>query len=127
MTLVEKANKIIQQQWHTPEDITQLHRIKREMSQEYMEAKQKAGNKESQYKHERMVTYAKSIKEWNTDSKSKEIWRYKAETEYWDYRLYRDFAHGMKAQIDAITQFCIDYYHKMNAEKSASMHDLDNN
>lgn len=120
-SLIEQASDIINQTAHTPDDITELHRIKWKLVNEYAEWTEILWKSTEAYERLRMSTYVKARQANKKDAESKEIARSEATKKYGNKFLYEQFLQGKKQQIQAIRDFCIDYYHKRNEENSASM------
>lgn len=126
MSLVEQANEIINKLPLEEVGARQLQKIKREMSLVYDEAVVGAGIAEQMYNHIRAEKYI-SIKKATrqdgkrfTDNEADRIAKQEAEDKYWNFRLLKAKAMGMKAKIQAIEGICLDYYSNRKAEIIAS-------
>lgn len=121
MTLTEKASEIIMQPSHTDDDILELQRIKRQMTNLYSKTNSLWAEAEEQYNKERARKYVVLMEEKMTQWDREKSAKHFAEEEYWDYRTIKAKADGMKETIRAIETFCIAYYTKTKAERSAAM------
>lgn len=127
-TLVESAEEIINLPDHVPEDITELQRIRRKMVRVYKSTSEKAASTEELYEHSRAERYLE-IKAWEkrpdgksyTDRDAEMAAKLEAEKKYWHHRLLKAKSQGMRATIDAVQAFCMDYYTKAKNERDAAM------
>lgn len=116
MSLLEQANKIIMQAWHTDDDITELHKIKWQLSLLYNDYSSYAWNRETAYNKKRADAYshykklAKLKGEKYSDKTIEVMAKKQAEDDFGDYREMSWNAKWMYAIIETINSFCIDYY-----------------
>jgi hypothetical protein len=126
MTLIDQANKIIEQPAHTDEDITQLQRIKRKMAKLYDEYSSSSWLQEQLYNSVRADVYIKTKKKMKengkkyTENECDFIAKQQAEKQYWEYRTNKARSQSFKAIIEAIKDFCVDYYTRQKNQNDAS-------
>lgn len=117
-TLTDRADKIIEQEAYTDEDIKELHRIKREMSKLYS----KANSMWSIAEHNYNITRAKALLESQekTDKTKEADAKERAENKYWTYRSFNATAQNIMSKIKAIDSICIQWNVERKAEYGAS-------
>lgn len=125
MNLTEKANAIISQPALTDQDVTELGKIKREMSKLYDEAVTIAWMQEQLYNQvraEKYITFKKKAKESDkkyTEAELEMIAKNEAE-KYWDRRTAKAKATWLKAKMEAIKDICVNYHSQQKANIEAS-------
>ena len=126
MNLIEKANLIISQPL-TDDDVTELQKIKREMSKLYDQAITIAWIQEADYNQTRSNKYISCKKEIKydgkkyTESEMQMIAKDEAENKFGKRRTAKAKASWMKAKYEAIRDICVDYYTRQKNTRDASI------
>lgn len=126
MNLTDKANAIISQPALTDQDVTELQKIRYEMSCLYSNYLITQSDKETSYNKDRAnkyLEYRKKAKESGEKYTEKDIemmTKKYAEEKRGDYRITDAKAKWFKAIIDAISSVCIDYYAKQKSNIESS-------
>lgn len=126
MNLTDRANAIISQPALVDTDITELAKIKREMSKFYDDAVTIAWIQEQLYNQgraEKYISYKKKAKDSGkkyTEAELDMIAKNYAEQKYWDWRTAKARATWLKAKMEAIKDICVNYYSQQKANIEAS-------
>lgn len=122
--LVEEAGAILQQNVCEASDITTLQIIKWQMAKVYSRALKVAAESEYNYKITREQEYISLLSKTKEKKTQKQLyWEASiiAESKYWWYREALATSRWIKAMMDAIHAFCIDFYTKEKATVDAMM------
>ena len=110
MSLTDEAQKIINQQAQTEEDIIQLSKIVYMMSSLYKEKMNLANEQEQMYNLVRSQETKKAMESWKKVTEAAEIWKWIAEEKYWDYRTMEADCKWMLQVMNSIREFKIAWY-----------------
>ena len=110
MSLTDEAQKIINQQAQTEEDIIQLSKIVYMMSSLYKEKMNLANEQEQMYNLVRSQETKKAMESWKKITEAAEIWKWIAEEKYWDYRVMEADCKWMLQVMNSIREFKIAWY-----------------
>lgn len=117
-TLSDRADKIIKQKERTDEDVRELHRMKREMSNLYAKANSMGAVAEHNYHITRAEAFLKSQEK--TDKAKEADSKLQAEEKYGSYRGFNATAQNIMSKIKAIDSICIQRNVERKAEYGAS-------
>lgn len=110
MSLTDEAQKIINQQAQTEEDIIQLSKIVYMMSSLYKDKMNLANEQEQMYNLVRSQETKKAMESWKKITEAAEIWKWIAEEKYWDYRVMEADCKWMLQVMNSIREFKIAWY-----------------
>ena len=107
MSLTDEAQKIILAPAQTEDDIIQLSKIVYMMSSLYRDKMNMANEQEQMYNLVRSQETQKAMESWKKITEAAEIWKQKAEEQYWDYRVLQSDCKGMLQVMNSIREFKI--------------------
>lgn len=110
MSLTDEAQKIINQNAQTEEDIIQLSKIVYMMSSLYREKMNLANEQEQMYNLVRSQETKKAMESWKKVTEAAEIWKWIAEEKYGDYRTMEADCKWMLQVMNSIREFKIAWY-----------------
>ena len=110
MSLTDEAQKIINQNAQTEEDIIQLSKIVYMMSSLYKDKMNLANEQEQMYNLVRSQETKKAMESWKKITEAAEIWKWIAEEKYWDYRVMEADCKWMLQVMNSIREFKIAWY-----------------
>ena len=107
MDYIQLSTDIINQKWHTLEDMKNLSKYKYYLAIEYKETNTRGSAREWSYNWFRSSANRAYIDEWMAITKAGWLAKDDAEQEYWDYGEIKSEAQGIMAMIKAIEWFII--------------------
>jgi len=110
MSLTDEAQKIINQNAQTEEDIIQLSKIVYMMSSLYRDKMNLANEQEQRYNLTRSQETQKAMDSWKKITEAAEIGKLKAEEKYWDYRTMEADCKWMLQVMNSIREFKIAWF-----------------
>lgn len=110
MSLTDEAQKIINQNAQTEEDIIQLSRIVYMMSSLYRDKMNLANEQEQMYNLIRSQETQKAMESWKKITEAAEIGKRIAEEKCWDYRTMEADCKWMLQVMNSIREFKIAWY-----------------
>lgn len=110
MSLTDEAQKIINQNTQTEEDIIQLSKIVYMMSSLYREKMNLANEQEQRYNLTRSQETQKAMESWKKITEAAEIGKLKAEEQYGDYRIMEADCKWMLQVMNSIREFKIAWF-----------------
>lgn len=110
MSLTDEAQKIINQNAQTEEDIIQLSKIVYMMSYLYREKMNLANEQEQRYNLTRSQETQKAMESWKKITEAAEIGKLKAEEQYGDYRTMEADCKWMLQVMNSIREFKIAWF-----------------
>lgn len=110
MSLTDEAQKIINQNAQTEEDIIQLSKIVYMMSSLYRDKMNLANEQEQRYNLTRSQETQKAMESWKKITEAAEIGKLKAEEQYGDYRTMEADCKWMLQVMNSIREFKIAWF-----------------
>lgn len=110
MSLTDEAQKIINQNAQTEEDIIQLSKIVYMMSSLYREKMNLANEQEQRYNLTRSQETQKAMESWKKITEAAEVGKLKAEEQYGDYRTMEADCKWMLQVMNSIREFKIAWF-----------------
>lgn len=110
MSLTDEAQKIINQNAQTEEDIIQLSKIVYMMSSLYRDKMNLANEQEQRYNLARSQETQKAMESWKKITEAAEIGKLKAEEQYGDYRTMEADCKWMLQVMNSIREFKIAWF-----------------
>lgn len=110
MSLTDEAQKIINQNAQTEEDIIQLSKIVYMMSSLYRDKMNLANEQEQRYNLTRSQETQKAMESWKKITEAAEFGKLKAEEQYGDYRTMEADCKWMLQVMNSIREFKIAWF-----------------